>query len=791
MADDNTFPPVPAPESPAVVAVPTQAQTEAWNMFDRQVAAAGVSLEGVGGISGAVNIAFTTIDSTLKRSGLSFDNLATSTTKASQQTALLTTAILGAREAFTQINGIDTSRLLTSTEQLVELRDIIRAGPGTSLFVGALDAITSGMARLGASTEVIKKTQEEAKKGVISTAAAFFTSADNIKRLQNSMIEATVSGSGLNELLKVVGDDFEKLDQVNERYAGTLNKITKELGGTKKAQEQAAHFMAMVSSMPGGLRLLTQELEVNGEKFDVLADTMSIAAASSRKQEEVLKDVNTVLQGYKGVLADVGESTKAATDFTASMATMTSNLSANINDVHSALMESASAFKMFVMDGADAAAMTKGMSSAMESYVTNLEAVGVPAANAIEMFKNYTNVVKNMTLGQMSFISSMSGGPGGLRGAFQMQDAMSKGNFEEIRKQIETTIKRQTGPLLSREQAMQSESGAAQYTRQLQMIQQGPLGSLAKTLPEAEAVLKAMRDGGKLPAQAALRAENPQKDANELMKAGQKIQKDSHGVLVDINASLNTIVMQSGLANRRTEKQLLGTGNPGSLGGGTDGSGRGVSVLPNGVNVPSSGDLAKVANVFQDLPQTVKNAWNNVKDVMGSGDKVTIQRANEQMLNAIKESKERGGLNDQQKAALTIAQQSFASTRTSQTAPTTAVAPTTGTTRTTTGTTLAPSPPTTAKATFAPAPGTSTRPGAHMPPPLQPAATGTTGTPGARAAGTGGGTNVGPGNGQPTPVTLAPGSAITVNFTGACPHCGNNVRSSTNGVVAPQADHKH
>lgn len=786
MADDNTFPPVPAPETPANVTVPTQAQTDAWNMFDRQVSAAGTSLDNVGQISGTVNIAFTSIDSVLKRSGLSFENLSTSTTKAAQQTALLTTAVLGAREAFTQINGVDTSRLLTTTEQLVELRDIIRAGPVTGEFTRALDAITSGMSRLGATSETVKKVQEEAKRGVMSTAAAFFTSADNIKRLQNSMVEATVSGSGLNELLRVVGDDFEKLDQVNEKYAGTLNRITKELGGTKKAQEQAANFMAMISSMPGGLRLLTQELEVNGEKFDVLSETMNIAAGSSRKQEEVLKDVNAVLQGYKGVLADVGTSTKAATDFTASMATMTSNLSANINDVHSALMESASAFKMFVMDGADAANMTKGMSTAMENYVTNLEAVGVPAANAIEMFKNYTNVVKNMTLGQMSFISSMSGGPGGLRGAFKMQDAISKGNFEEIRQQIEQTIRKQTGPIVSRDQAMQSESAAAQYTRQLQMIQQGPLGSLAKTLPEAEAVLKAMKDGSKLPAQAALRVDNPQKDANELMKAGQKIQKDSHGVLVDINASLNTLVVQSGLANRRTEKQILGTGNLGSLGGGSGGTGSGVPVYPSGVNIPASGELKKVADVFMDLPQVVKNAWGGFKDVMGSGDKVTIERANQNMLNAIKESKEQTGLTDSQKTALTVASQAFSATKTPQTTP---AAPTTAPRTPAPITTMAPSQPT-VRPTFAPSPGTTTRPAQHMPPPLPPSNNTTQGAPGQRTAASGN-LNVGAPNGQAVPVSLAPGSAITVNFTGACPHCGNNIRNSTNGVVSPQADHKH
>ena len=768
--------PIPPTPTDPTVAVPTQDQIDKWTTFEQVTAASGSSLEKVGDISTGVGVVFNVLSDKLKMAGISFSGLSSMTDQTSRQFGLLTTSVLGTREAFTNLSGVmDTSRLVTYMDQFKELGDILKAGPGTQMAANAIEAIIGKMGSLGASSATVAKVQQELKTGVMTTAAAFFTSADNITRLQYSMMQMTTAGSGMQTLLDAVGSDFQNLDKVTEAYTNTLNKVTASLGGSKKAQETAALYMAQINKMPGGLNILTKSTEIAGKQTDLLTASINIAAISGRKEEEVLEDINKVLQGYKSALDDSNDAAGAAATLTARMATIAGTLHANIQDVRGALMESTDAFKMFVMDGASAADMTKGMADAMENYTSSLEAVGVPAANAIEMFKNYTGVMKNMNLGQQAFLSTMSGGAGGLRGAFQIQDKIARGDFEGLRRDAEATIKKLTGPIVSREQAMKSEQAAATYTRQIQILQQGPLGSMAKTMPEAEALLKAMQEGKKMPA--ATTEKSPENKMQDAMKAGQKIQQDSYTELTKINTSLNTLVLQAGLANKKTTRDVLGTGNTGAYAGGVEGTGAGITPGRTGIGVPSNDALQKVAEVARELPKTVKDAWESFKEVIGTGNRESIQKANDRMVAAIKDQRAVwNSLSESQKAALSTTQQAFSVMKPA--APTTGAPGTKAPGKTGPQTSaLSPLAPGAPRMNFTPVENYA-RPGQRIPAPLPPsntaATTGGPTGPGARQQG-----GIGQGApGQAVPVMLAPGSAITVNLTGVCPHCGRDINHS-------------
>lgn len=761
----------PSPTDPTTIVVPTEEQNARWATFEQYTAASGAALEGVGNIGSKVTGVFASLSDKLQSAGISLSSLPLDET--SRQFGLLTTSLLGAREAFTQIVGVDTTRLVTYTSQFKELFDIIKSAPGTQAAMAAMEKLKqmtmTTMAAMGKTpaeiTAAVAKIGGDLAKGIGASAEAFFTSADNIKRLENSMIQMTLAGSGMQDLLKAVGSDFQNLDATTRKYSESLTKATAALGGSKAAQELAANYMAIINKMPGGLGILTQKTMIAGQANDFLTETIKIASISGRKEEEVLEDITTVLKHYKSAQDDSNVTAGAAATLQARMATIAGTLGANIQDVRSALMESTDAFKMFVMGGANVSNMTKGMAESMESYTASLESVGVPASNAIEMFKNYTKVMQGMTVGQQAFMSTMSGGPGGLRGAFQVQDRIAKGDFEGLRKDAETTIKRLTGPIVSREQAMQSESAAANYMRQIQLLQQGPLGGLAKSVPEAQALLKAMSEGKKLPTQITTdKSRDNQMQA--AMKTGEKIQQDSYTELTKINQSLNSLVLQAGLANKKTTREMLGTGNTGAYAGGVGGGGGGITPGRTGIGVPSNDALQQVSDIARNLPRTVQDAWASFKEALKIGNKESIQQANDKMVAAIKDQRAVWNtLNTEQRAAMTTVQQAFGAVK--PTAAPTNQAGTGGT-----------------RFTFNP-PQNTVRAARQLPSPLQPtngaSATATTGgRPG--AGGIGHGTP-----GQAVPVMLAPGSAITVNLTGVCPHCGRDINhSQTDRQVSPQ-----
>lgn len=759
-------PPTPPSVTPPEIVTPTQDQLDKWNILEQVTASAGFHLEGVGTIGKVVGTVFGSIDESLKKAGISFKNINSLTDQTSRQFGGAITMVLGARSAFDNLSGsMNTDGLVTYMEQFRELGEILRAGPGTQMAANAIETVIGTMSKMGATSDQLKKAQNELGAGVMKTAAAFFTSADNIHKLQYSMMQATLSGHGMQDLFDSVGDDFEKLDDVTKSYTDTLNKATTALGGSKKAQENVALYMEQIQKMPGGLKILTETSKIAGQENDLLTETFKIAAISGRNEKEVLQDISKVLNEYKSALDKTNDAAGAAATLQARMATIAGGLRANIQDVRDALMGSVDAFKMFSMNGSSVSGMTTGMADAMENYVSSLVSVGVPASNAIEMFKNYTGVMKDMNLGQKSFLSTMSGGAGGLRGAFQIQDKIAKGDFDSLRSQVETTMKKMTGPILSRDDAMKSEAAASNYTRQIQLLQNGPLGGLAKSMPEAEALLKAMKEGTKLPTQIGGEKATNNK-MQSAMDAGQKIQQDSYNELTKANASLNALVIQAGVANKKTARNILGTGNTGAYAGGVDGKGGGITPGRTGIGIPNNNALQQIAGIAMNLPRTVKEAWDSFKEVLGTGNKESIQKANDKMITAIKEQKAVwANLTPEQKAAMNTTSQAFSAVK-----PTTQAA-SSGIPTVTPATTT--SVPRTAYAT----PTTAPRPGQRVPAPMQPPATAATSGGAASRAGQTGGMAVGP-NGQAVPVTLAPGSTITVNLTGACPHCGRDVRHS-------------
>jgi hypothetical protein len=198
-------------------------------------------------------------------------------------------------------------------------------------------------------------------------------------------------------------------------------------------------------------------------------------------------------------------------------------------------------------------------------------------------------------------------------------------------------------------------------------------------------------------------------------------------------------------------------------------------------------------SVARDLPKNLTDAWNSMKEAMKTNNRESIQQADAKLKAGIDayQKQAQAGAPVAQKAAVAkladmrstvkSATEAAASTTTNTEAPSsTVVKPTTGTT---------PSKPAPAKPTLTPAgiksftkitegpssgqrlrqevASTTTAAAANAP------AAGGRGAPGAHPMAGGAG-------GQPIPVTLAPGTGITVNFTGACPHCGKDV--NTQGV---------
>lgn len=799
MADPPTTPSTTV-TTPDIVA-PTDEQNQAWSTYSANVDQAGGSLGKTIDLSSQVKTAFDTVTSALSKAGVAFGNLGSMTPEMATKFGLLTSSIMGTRDAFAGIAGVDTSRLTTVMDQVTDLQEAFQNSEAYKIAQRTFNETTAAIMRnadkLGptgvqAALKAASETFKTATSVVSDATIAFAKSADNATRLQNSMIQMTLAGGGAGKLFGDLGDtfgsagsDLQHLDNTMKLYNTTLEKGSALLGGTKRAQETIAGYMATINKMPGTLTNLIKSTEIAGKTTDLLTGSLEIAAATGRREEDVLTDINQVLTSYKGIQDESNQTAGAAATLTARMGLLSHDLQADIKDVQGAMMGQVDAFKMFVGVGSDVSAMTQGMANAMSDYVSKLESVGVPAQNAIEMFKQYTGQLSQMTMGQKAFLLTMSGGAGGLRGGFQIDMMIKQGKFEELQKKVGDTIKKMTGPIVSLDEASKSESAAAQYQRQIMILQQGPLGAMAKTPQEAENLLAAMKEGKPV-----AQTKTPEERMQAMMKEGNKIQKDSHTVLVDIAQSVNTLALRASEANKATMRVVGGTGNLGPIAGGFNNQGAGISPGrgPTGAPIYGSEAFKQMEQVARNLPKTVQDSWASLKEAIKGGNQESIQKFNDRMMAAINDQKKnQSSLTEAQRTALTAANKLLTTPATRET-----TAPTTG---------LGTAPPTTQTTTIGP-PGKERtlsftpmdtyaprgkQVGQVIPPATQAGVT-TTG-PGGR----GGTTTTGPTHpmmdpNKPVPVTLAGGTAFTVTFT--CPNCGTPSRQTAVSGTTSQGNNK-
>lgn len=780
-------PPVPPEPTPAV-----PPNTDAWQQYNQVLSETVTMSESVSGVSGKMQLVFGALQNGIEKLGVSFSSLDKMTSEQAAGFGALSSAILGSKEAFTSLSSdIDTSRMTTMMGAVKELEETFKNSPVAELarkkFESARKAIMGELSSgkitkelAGSLIEGIQKEFNDATTLVTDSGKAMLTSADNALRLETAMMTLTQQAGdynslmhGVGELTRGVGRGFENLGEVMQKtYTKSIERGTAALGGNR---ELAAKYVAEINRMPGGFAALATSIEIAGTKTDTLTASIEYARGAGRKQEEVFSDMSKAMAEY-------GVSGGDALKFSARITEVSRATGGQLKDVQSALHGVADAFKMYAVDGASAAKMTQGMSDSMRSYVSELRSVGVPAQNAIEMFKNYSTQLNSMTIGQQAFLSTMGGGPGGLRGALQVQDDLAKGNFEKLRKQVEQTLKKTSGPLITREEAMKSEAGSAQYVRQMQVLQQGPLGSMAKSPGEADALIRAMKSGKAFKPE---EGKTPEQSLKDTMKEGQQWQKGSYTFLHEINKDIAAMRNIQERSNLGTAQQMFTAAAARALPG-RSGAGSGISpdsqerlmAQQRVISTPTSSPetFKNMSEVIKDLPKTIGDAWKSLQGAMGIGNKESIEKANDKLTTAIKESQASGNLTDEQKNAI---QQNLPTTKTEAATPLTPTGPTIG-----------PTGMATPKMAFTKIENYA-RPGQRIPAPMSPPATtagATAGAPGTgkQAPGIGGGPA-----GQAIPVTLAPGSAINVNFTGVCPHCGANVRHQTNGTVSPQADHSH
>lgn len=320
------------------------------------------------------------------------------------------------------------------------------------------------------------------KNGAAPVMASFIrdmaTSADNAIKLEDVYVRSAAATGRLGSVHEMAGEQLQKMNQMVRDQRAAINQT---MIATNLSKDSVEAYYTQLQKLPlvYGANASAEE-RARGATGD-LTKIVQLARGTGRDFTDVMDDMRTAIRDYNASLPE-------AEKFTAQISEVSKNWNIELKDVQASLRGTADAFKMFGNEGEGAAAI-------LNEYVGQLKATGLSGAVATDIVGNMTKQIGQLSIAQKAFLSAQQGGPGGLMGAYDIDLKLRQGKLNEVFEMAKNQLTKMTGPLVSLKEAAASPTAAAQYTRQIQMLRQGPLGQFARTDAEAERIIDALKGG--------------------------------------------------------------------------------------------------------------------------------------------------------------------------------------------------------------------------------------------------------------------------------------------------------
>lgn len=485
--------------------------------------------------------AFTQIDTSMANAGKGIDMMVTkfsalSNTEQSQinlsgnmATAfdLITQSVFGATKAFDVFNSsVDQSQSFSTQMKVLE-----GAGKLTN------SVLREFAVALGASPKVLNAGADAIKTFVVEMA----NGADASMKLQTGFLQMMGTTGSLNDVFLEAGNGLQDLNNVLLKQSLMINEIS---GATGASSSQVANFYKLLGeTIPGSVSQQVSGVDKMGRSYNTLQDAMTLAAGTGRNVKNVIDDMSTAWETY-------GLSGTDALEFTAKMSELSNKFGINLKYTESFVKANADAFKM-LSDSAD-----NGTNS-FNRWFDSLRNTGLSAKQSSDIIQQMTTQMGNLTIAQKAFLSAQSGGPGGLRGAMQIENLLRQGKVDEVLQKAEQALKKQFGnKIFTQQEAETSEFAASQFVRQRQLLQSSAFGGLAKDDKQATRILEAFKSGTS--PVAALKS--PEGALNESLKRGEDVQSRSLSQLTRlVNIGERQLSVSSNTSLDLIQKTIGGT----------------------------------------------------------------------------------------------------------------------------------------------------------------------------------------------------------------------------------------
>jgi hypothetical protein len=277
-----------------------------------------------------------------------------------------------------------------------------------------------------------------------------------------------------------------------------------------------------------------------------------VAAGTGQTFEQVMEDLTFSFEtmGVKG---------EPALEFAARMQNASQAMGIPLKFVKQYAEEAASAFTLFADDTKAAAEMGQSAINIMGRLGPALQQSGLGPKAIGDIVKGVTDGIARMDTAQKAFLSAQTGGPGGLQGAFQIDQMLAEGKIDQVFDKVKQNMMQKLGgPIVTRAEAAVSPEAAAQFQKQIMFMMSPAMGGLAKDQASAVKLLEAMVSGK---AEAPEALQDKDKALRDALDRGTKLQDRGNNILIRIaNASERMAALQA-VAGYEKSRQVGGAEN--------------------------------------------------------------------------------------------------------------------------------------------------------------------------------------------------------------------------------------
>ena len=410
---------------------------------------------------------------------------------------------------------------------------LLRIIPKTTDAFGALGkssnaAGTSIEKTFEGTSAVIQRFFGDFSEGTLELIEGMAKGADRANSLEKNIISMASSSGDLNSVLGKNGDTFRSLEQEYNAYINNAEKVGNATGHT---MNEVMTFSKEMSKVPGALRSTIAVGEELGNTMNQMEAAFKLAAAYGQDSSKVADMLSsTYLRlGTTGTKAFEGINSvfKAAQDAKIPM------------EIVASTVQGASDKFRLLGDNTQAA------TAVVRTFGKAFQEMGLGAQGTSDIISSMIGGVARMSEGQKAFVSSQTGGPGGLAGSFQMDYAIQQGNMDKVlSKTMEAMQKQFGGPILTLKEASEKPAMAGEFQKQVEYLKQ--VAGIAGNNQEAYRILEAMKTGAA--GDLKLGKKDTTAELTQSLKRGESIQERSHTQLVNIqNAIEKTSAIQSGI----------------------------------------------------------------------------------------------------------------------------------------------------------------------------------------------------------------------------------------------------